>query len=268
MAGIEADDTNKRRLVQYDCVLNEWFEKKKMPNGLRDFTVSYYRNRLYVVGGYPIQHPKHDFVNMYDIATDKWIMWPMVHESHPLYTHRRDHSAAVDNVRGRLYITGGTRHHFPEGDISVDNMEEWHFNSEDGSPSIKAVHGMKPRERHSSHVFETSGTLMVMGGLDMPFDKNKLYYESAGDNSMSGITTTVDSWRPEEKEGGGTGCLKWRREYHLTPSLSYLTDIGDVRVKVLDGNRMYWVIYSRTRVTKMLSTYDPLTHRVEWESSE
>jgi hypothetical protein len=205
------------------------------------------------------------YMFMYDIATNQWTTWPMTPESCPLYQHRYEHSAAVDDVRGRMYITGGSCETREGRADRVENMEEWHFNSDDngaGAPFLKAVHGMHPRVRHSSHVF-SSATLMVMGGGELfTTTTGGKYYESASDNSLIGLASTVDSWEPNLKQ--------WRREYHLTPNLCYLSNPEALCVRVLDENRMYWEITERgvpraTQTICMLSTCDPLTLRVTWE---
>ncbi|PAB61302.1 Kelch repeat-containing protein [Anaeromicrobium sediminis] len=102
------------RLKVYDIETGEWSLKSSMQEGIQDFSVSKFNNKIYIFGGkYHLVDETQDLVLEYDIETDSWT------RKTNMCIAREDAGAA--ELNGIIYVAGGYRY----GEGGLRTIEEY-----------------------------------------------------------------------------------------------------------------------------------------------
>ena len=140
-----------------------WVARSPMPLPRRDFATAVLDGRIYVLGGGDTTAPTSpspptDTVQVYDPATDTWMVGP------PMLYSVMDHAAAV--IDGRIYVAGGRTQNMPGArtlQVYAPSLGIWVQKAD------------MPAERVDSAATGTAGILLIFGGRDPGMDTSTVF---------------------------------------------------------------------------------------------
>jgi N-acetylneuraminic acid mutarotase len=145
----------------------EWGIKANLLENNSEFALAEAKGKLYVLGGYPPSRQTARTVQIYDIATDKWALGPLLPQPN-------NHGMAA-SVDGKIYMIGGQTTDDQQGATAVDMVYEL-----DPAVGTWVQKARMPTARSGGVAVVHGGKIYVAGGR-VPRGNDFAVYDPAAD---------------------------------------------------------------------------------------
>jgi hypothetical protein len=145
----------------------EWGRRAGLLEANSEYALAESNGRLYVLGGYPASRQTSRTVQIYDIASDSWVL------GEPL-PQPNNHGMAA-GVNGKIYLIGGQRTDDQQGNSAVDMVYEL-----DPATGTWVEKARMPTARSGGVAVVHDGKIYVAGGR-VPRGSDFAVYDPAAD---------------------------------------------------------------------------------------